>query len=142
MLLWSSADGALLLLLLYYLEKYSTLLCPVCLETDHPLTLWATDRYSGVILGPFRFTHIEDCTRQVCDQIVMKDEIDDSIATLTNLDLTLAALRIELEALRRRPPPTPSSSTLPLSEGTVVITGVVEATADGEPTSASQPLPP
>lgn len=62
------------------------------------------------MLGPVRFTHIEDCTRQVCDQIIVKDEIDDSIATLTNLDSTLAALRAELDALRRRPASPPPSA--------------------------------
>lgn len=88
------------------------------------------------------FTHMEDCTRQVCDQIIVKDEIDDSIATLTNLDLTLAALRVELEALRHKPPPTPSSSTLPTTADTVVTPGAVETTANGESSSASQTLPP
>ncbi|EIM80595.1 ribosomal protein S5 domain 2-like protein [Stereum hirsutum FP-91666 SS1] len=66
--------------------------------------------YGGVMLGPVRFTHIEDCTRQVCNQVIVKDEIDDSIATLTNLDSTLAALRIELDALRQRPPSPPPSA--------------------------------
>lgn len=77
-----------------------------CLEADEDL-VQPNHRYGGVMLGPVRFTHIEDCARQVCNQVIIKDEIDDSIATLTNLDSTLAALRVELETLRRRPPSPP-----------------------------------
>lgn len=61
------------------------------------------------MLGPVRFTHIEDCTRQVCDQIILKDEMDDYLATLTNLDSTLTALRAELDILRRGPQNTASA---------------------------------
>lgn len=108
------------------------------------MTARCGDRYGGIMLGPVRFTHIEDCTRQVCDQIIVKDEIDDSIATLTNFDSTLAALRGQLEGLRRGPPaPAPSTDTLSASGDTFPATAAVEATTtEDHNTLGSQHLPP
>lgn len=77
------------------------------------------------MLGPVRFTHIEDCTRQVCDQIILKDEMDDCLATLVNLDSTLTALRAELDILRRGP------------QNAVTTVG-----HESESAPSSQPLPP
>jgi len=56
--------------------------------------------YGGIMLGPIRFTHIEDCVREVCRVFRLKDEMEDCITTLTTLDETLARLRAELELLR------------------------------------------
>lgn len=81
-----------------------------CSKADHDRTVWPAVRYGGTMLGPVRFTHIEDFTRRVCDQIIVTDEIDDSIATLTNLDPTIAALRGKFDALRQRPLPPPPSA--------------------------------
>lgn len=38
-------------------------------------TVWPNGRYGGTMLDPVRFTHIGDCTRQVCNQIIVKDEV-------------------------------------------------------------------
>lgn len=51
------------------------------------------------MLGPVRFTHIEDCTREVCQAFRTKDELEDCIATLGTLDDMLALLRSELAEL-------------------------------------------
>lgn len=95
------------------------------------------------MLGPVRFTHIEDCTRQVCNQVIVKDEIDDSIATLTNLDSTLAALRIELDALRQRPPSPPPSALPAAPDDLSTSNGASEPDKElGESTCVEKSLPP
>ncbi|KZT51593.1 hypothetical protein CALCODRAFT_419606, partial [Calocera cornea HHB12733] len=49
--------------------------------------------YGGVLLGPVRFTHIEDCAREVCQFFKSYEEVEELIARLTALDDELAALR-------------------------------------------------
>ncbi|KAI0310227.1 ribosomal protein S5 domain 2-like protein [Amylostereum chailletii] len=63
--------------------------------------------YGGTMLGPVRFTHIEDCARQVCRAFRLKDEMDDCVSTLTTLDGLLTKLRADLEATRDKPPTPP-----------------------------------
>lgn len=50
-------------------------------------------------LGPARFTHISTCAREVCRAFKLKDELQECILTLTNLDAVLEALRSELAQL-------------------------------------------
>ncbi|KAI0035456.1 ribosomal protein S5 domain 2-type protein [Vararia minispora EC-137] len=57
--------------------------------------------YGGVMLGPIRFTHIEDCTREVCKAFRVRDEMNDCITALRAYDDSLAKLRTELEDLRK-----------------------------------------
>lgn len=52
--------------------------------------------FGGEMLGPARFTHIETCTRQVCQTFLRKEEVEESISTLGSLDDILATLRSEL----------------------------------------------
>ncbi|KAI0258849.1 ribosomal protein S5 domain 2-like protein [Gloeopeniophorella convolvens] len=49
--------------------------------------------YGGIMLGPVRFTHIQDCTREVCQAFRVEDEMQDCISTLTSLDDILASLQ-------------------------------------------------
>jgi len=51
--------------------------------------------YGGILLGPVRFTHIQDCAREVCQVFRVQDEMQDCIATLQSLDDILADLRRE-----------------------------------------------
>ncbi|KAI0090702.1 ribosomal protein S5 domain 2-like protein [Irpex rosettiformis] len=52
--------------------------------------------YGGEMLGPVRFAHIETCAREVCHAFRTKDETEECVATLANLDSILASLRAEL----------------------------------------------
>ncbi|CAL1711430.1 unnamed protein product [Somion occarium] len=56
--------------------------------------------YGGEMLGPIRFEHMETCAREVCRSFALKEEIEDSIITLTTLDSILITLREELAQLR------------------------------------------
>jgi len=51
------------------------------------------------MLGPVRFTHIEDCAREVCQVFRVEDEMQDCISTLQSLDDILADLRGELATI-------------------------------------------
>ncbi|KAI0062428.1 ribosomal protein S5 domain 2-like protein [Artomyces pyxidatus] len=53
--------------------------------------------YGGIMLGPIRFTHMEDCAREVCRSFRVKDELEDTLTTLLTLDDILADLRATLE---------------------------------------------
>ena len=48
------------------------------------------------MLGPVRFTHIQDCAREVCKVFRVEDEMQDCISMLQSLDDILAGLRGEL----------------------------------------------
>jgi transposase len=63
------------------------------------------------MLGPIRFNHIEDCTREVCKTYRVKDEMDDAVSTLIALDETLSRLRSELESLSTESPAKSSPNT-------------------------------
>lgn len=52
------------------------------------------------MLGPVRFTHIENCAREVCKVFKVEDEIQDCVSMLQSLDDILADLRSELANLR------------------------------------------
>jgi hypothetical protein len=52
------------------------------------------------MLGPIRFTHIQDCAREVCQVFRVEDEMQDCISTLKNLDVILANLRDELAGIK------------------------------------------
>jgi hypothetical protein len=52
------------------------------------------------MLGPVRFTHIQDCAREVCQVFRVEDEMQDCIATLRNLDDILADLRDEFARIK------------------------------------------
>ena len=77
------------------------------------------------MLGPIRFTHVENCAREVCKVFKVEDEMQDSISMLQSLDDILADLRSELANLKgeisprtrdsksaARPHPTKDYSTL------------------------------
>ena len=51
------------------------------------------------MLGPVRFEHMENCAREVCRTFRIKDELEESIATLGTLDDMLELLRGELSEL-------------------------------------------
>jgi chromosome segregation ATPase len=52
------------------------------------------------MLGPVRFTHIQDCAREVCQVFRVEDEMQDCISTLQSLDDILADLRGELAKIK------------------------------------------
>jgi hypothetical protein len=52
------------------------------------------------MLGPVRFTHIQDCAREVCQVFRVEDEMQDCISTLQSLDDILADLRGELTTIK------------------------------------------
>ena len=52
------------------------------------------------MLGPVRFTHIQDCAREVCKTFRVEDEMQDCVSTLQSLDDILADLRGELAKIR------------------------------------------
>lgn len=56
-------------------------------------------RFGGEMLGPARFSHIETCAREVSRAFRVQDEVEECVATLTNLDDILASLRAELANL-------------------------------------------
>ena len=53
------------------------------------------------MLGPVRFTHIQDCAREVCQVFRVEDEMEDCISTLKSLDDILADLREELANVKK-----------------------------------------
>ena len=52
------------------------------------------------MLGPVRFTHIENCAREVCKVFKVEDEMQDCVSILQSLDDILADLRSELANLK------------------------------------------
>jgi hypothetical protein len=52
------------------------------------------------MLGPVRFTHIQDCAREVCKVFRVEDEMQDRISMLQSLDDILADLRSELASAK------------------------------------------
>lgn len=56
-------------------------------------------RYGGQLLGPVRFTHIENCTREVCRAFKEMEEVEEIIGALHTFDEELAQLRAELATL-------------------------------------------
>ena len=54
------------------------------------------------MLGPVRFTHIQDCAREVCQVFRVEDEMQDCISTLQSLDDILADLRGELAKIKEK----------------------------------------
>jgi hypothetical protein len=52
------------------------------------------------MLGPIRFTHIQDCAREVCQVFRVEDEMQDCVSTLKSLDDILADLRDELARIK------------------------------------------
>jgi len=55
--------------------------------------------YGGTMLGPVRFTHIENCAREVCRAFKAVDEIEACVEDLKQLDEQLVQLRSELAKL-------------------------------------------
>lgn len=55
--------------------------------------------YGGVLLGPARFDHIESCATDACKVFQSIDALDDDLSRLSELDLQLSKLRIELRTL-------------------------------------------
>lgn len=53
------------------------------------------------MLGPVRFTHIQDCARNVCQVFKVEDEMQDCISMLQSLDDILSDLRAELANTKR-----------------------------------------
>ncbi|KAF8070751.1 ribosomal protein S5 domain 2-type protein [Lyophyllum atratum] len=51
--------------------------------------------YGGTMLGPARFSHIETCTTEVCQQFRRAEELRECVSTLKILDAVLAGLRAE-----------------------------------------------
>ena len=52
------------------------------------------------MLGPVRFTHVENCAREVCKVFKVEDEMQDCVSMLQSLDDILADLRGELANLK------------------------------------------
>ncbi|KIJ49361.1 hypothetical protein M422DRAFT_161382 [Sphaerobolus stellatus SS14] len=52
--------------------------------------------FGGTMLGPVRFTHIENCTLDVCNQFKVLEELGGFVEQLKSLDAELANLRAEL----------------------------------------------
>lgn len=65
------------------------------------------------MLGPIRFTHIEDCAREVCQIFRVEDEMQDCISTLKSLDDILADLREELANVKNADRQSPDSKSKP-----------------------------
>lgn len=65
------------------------------------------------MLGPVRFTHIEDCAREVCQVFRVEDEMQDCISTLKSLDDILADLREELASVKNANSQSPESGAKP-----------------------------
>jgi len=83
----------------YWLERLSLfhlLLLPLNDSTILTCHVSMMFRYGGVLLGPVRFTHIEDCAREVCQFFKSYEEVEELIARLTALDDELADLRASL----------------------------------------------
>ncbi|KAJ7575563.1 hypothetical protein C8J56DRAFT_409248 [Mycena floridula] len=55
--------------------------------------------YGGIMLGPARFDHIETCTREVCRMFKKKEELEECISSIRNLDGIMQGLREELAGL-------------------------------------------
>ncbi|KAI0039503.1 ribosomal protein S5 domain 2-like protein [Auriscalpium vulgare] len=56
--------------------------------------------YGGIMLGPIRFTHMEDCAREVCRSVHIQDELEDYLTSLSTLDDILSTLRAEFGRLK------------------------------------------
>ncbi|KAH9050964.1 ribosomal protein S5 domain 2-like protein [Lactarius deliciosus] len=69
--------------------------------------------YGGTMLGPIRFTHIQDCAREVCQVFRVEDEMQDCISTLKSLDDILADLREELANAKKANRQSPDSEAKP-----------------------------
>lgn len=54
-------------------------------------------RYGGTLLGPARFTHIEQCATEVCKKFKSLEQIDNHLIQLRQLDETLAELRSKVK---------------------------------------------
>lgn len=65
------------------------------------------------MLGPARFTHIETCTRQVCQKFKAFEEIEELIPQLEALDEEIARLRVELATLKNPSALAPATSSTP-----------------------------
>jgi len=65
--------------------------------------------YGGTMLGPVRFTHIQDCAREVCQVFRVEDEMQDCISTLKSLDDILSDLREELANVKKANSQSPTS---------------------------------
>ncbi|KAG6857200.1 hypothetical protein H0H87_008266 [Tephrocybe sp. NHM501043] len=59
------------------------------------LTLRLRDRYGGTMLGPARFSHIETCAAEVCQEFRRSEDLRECISDLMTLDAVLAGLRVE-----------------------------------------------
>ena len=57
-------------------------------------------RYGGTMLGPVRFTHIENCARDVCRTFKTVEDIEACIEDLEQMDDELIRLRSQLPAQR------------------------------------------
>ncbi|KAG5650817.1 hypothetical protein H0H81_010929 [Sphagnurus paluster] len=72
--------------------------------------------YGGTMLGPARFSHIETCATEVCQEFKRAEELRECISTLTTLDAVLAGLRAEYsEALSNEKPAASQNSSAPKS---------------------------
>ncbi|KAJ7188650.1 ribosomal protein S5 domain 2-type protein [Mycena filopes] len=66
--------------------------------------------YGGIMLGPARFTHIENCASEACREFNRREQVKECLATLHTLDDILAQLRAELAESTRL---TPASTKIP-----------------------------
>jgi hypothetical protein len=82
------------------------------------------------MLGPARFAHIETTAREVCRAFKIRDEVEDLVRTLTQLDALLAARRAELARLA--PSSTPGSGS-PSGTDAHLPTKIAVAAAPGAP---------
>jgi len=56
-------------------------------------------RYGGTMLGPARFSHIEACTREVCQLFKTLEQVEGCITELESLDQEIVNLRAQLSLL-------------------------------------------
>jgi len=61
-------------------------------------------RYGGTPLGPARFSHIETCASEVCQEFTRTEILRECIQTLSTLDIVLDELRSEYNAARSSTP--------------------------------------
>jgi hypothetical protein len=72
------------------------------------------------MLGPARFSHVETCASEVCQEFKRAEELSECIITLTTLDAVLAGLRAEYSgASSTDPPTTPANSSTPKGYSTL-----------------------
>ncbi|KAG6813519.1 hypothetical protein H0H92_010224 [Tricholoma furcatifolium] len=69
--------------------------------------------YGGTMLGSARFSHIETCAAEVCQEFKRSEEMRECVSELTTLDAILSGLRAEYSELKPDKMKAPSENTTP-----------------------------